>query len=82
MDYQANISITERDNFNCDNCGAEFSVTYTKQTGHNETEELDCPECGKRYYVSSSLPILSKNINLISPRTDGKTDIFLNQNFD
>ncbi len=78
MDYAATITTTGGNSMTCDNCGAEFSVTYARQTGYNEREDYYCPECDKRFYVRASLPIMSQNIKLIKPRTDGKTDKFQN----
>ena len=78
MDYAATIQTTDGNDYTCDNCGAEFSVTYARQTGHNEREDFYCPECDKRFYVRASLPIMSQNIRLTKPRTDGKTNKFQN----
>lgn len=78
MDYSATIQTTDRENYICDNCGSEFSVSYCRQPGHNEREDFNCPECNKRFYVRASLPIMSHNIRITKSRTDGKTDKFQN----
>jgi ribosomal protein L37AE/L43A len=74
MNYGATITTTEENSHTCDNCGAELSVTYARQAGHNEREDYNCPECDKRYYVRASLPIMSHNVKVIKARTDGKND--------
>lgn len=74
MDYASTFTTTEGHSQTCDYCGAEFSLTIPKQSGHNEREEYNCPECNKEYTVKASLPIMPSNIKLIKPRTDGKTD--------
>ena len=63
MDYGAKITTTDGRSHNCDNCGAELSVTYARQAGHNESEEYYCPECSKMFTVRSSLPIMQNQIN-------------------
>ena len=60
----------------CDYCGAKFKAIITRQSGHNEREDYNCPDCNKRYSARASLPI---KVTLISPRTDGKTDKYNNQ---
>jgi len=78
MDYASTFSSSENHSHNCDYCGAEIGVTITKQTGHNEREEYNCPECTKTYSVRASLPIMPYNIKLLNPRNDGRTDKFQN----
>lgn len=60
----------------CNNCGARLEVPVTMQDGHNEREDYNCPECDKRYYTRASLPII--NVQVVTPRTDGKTDKYQN----
>jgi uncharacterized protein with PIN domain len=76
MDYASTKSYGDSTSHACDYCGAEIEVLVTKQTGHNEKEDYYCPECNKRFYKRASLPIM--NVNLIKPRTDGKTDKYQN----
>lgn len=38
-----------------------------------------CPECNKRYYKRASLPIT--NVRVIKPQIDGKTDKYINPDF-
>lgn len=56
----------------CDCCGAEFHVEVPGQKGHEESEEYHCPEC---YYEYRTRASNTPSVRLISPRTDGKTDI-------
>lgn len=53
----------------CENCGAVYNVSIPKQDGHNESEEYYCPECrNKRTARACNSP----QVDLVSPRTDGK----------
>lgn len=76
MDYNPTISTGDSFEDKCDNCGARFKVNVTKQTAHNDREEYNCPECGKQHSTRASMPINDRDITLISPRTDGRTDLF------
>ncbi|WP_286760619.1 hypothetical protein [Salegentibacter sp. UBA1130] len=67
------FTISGGDSFE-ENCGAKFKVNTTKQKAHNDREEYNCPECGKTSTRRASLPFRDRNINLILPRTDGRTD--------
>lgn len=53
----------------CRNCGAEYFLHITKQTGHNEREEYNCPVCNEEYYAQSSMPI---QITLMNKRKNGE----------
>lgn len=75
MDIASTISFGDNQNEKCDYCGAEFKTEIINQTGHNEKEEYDCPECQKEFYSRVSMPI---RVKLIKPRTDGKTDTYKN----
>jgi predicted RNA-binding Zn-ribbon protein involved in translation (DUF1610 family) len=77
MDYASTISTREGTEVTCDNCGATMDVVVAKQSGHNEREDFYCPACGKRHYMRASMPIAPPK--LISPRTDGKTDQYINK---
>jgi DNA-directed RNA polymerase subunit M/transcription elongation factor TFIIS len=69
MDYSATIPSGEKREQTCENCGAELVLFITKQPGHNEKEEYECPECYAAYYVRASMP---PRIVLKSKRSDGK----------
>jgi len=55
----------------CGHCGAKFRVIITTQSGHNETEDYNCPECNSQFFARASMPI---RVVLISKRTDGRTN--------
>ena len=78
MDYSATNPNGDSDTHNCDYCNAKIEVRYVIQTGHNEKEEYNCPECNKLFHSKASLPIQQHDVKLLSPRTDGKTDKFKN----
>jgi predicted RNA-binding Zn-ribbon protein involved in translation (DUF1610 family) len=71
MDVSATIPYGDSDEHTCDYCGAVIATIITKQTAHNEREEYYCPECKKEYSAKASMPI---RVQLVSPRTDGRTD--------
>ena len=55
----------------CLYCGARFDVIVTRPRVMEEEDDFGCPECGKVYSThSGSIP----QVELIEPRTDGKTD--------
>lgn len=76
MDVASTIPYGDSREHDCDYCGAGLEINYTRQTSHNEKEEYYCPECGKEYTVSASLPI--QHVNVTHPRTDGKKDKYVN----
>ena len=55
----------------CEKCGAKFEVIVPGMKGYEESEEYFCPECLRMYKTRASN---SPTVNLISKRTDGKTD--------
>ncbi len=69
MDYSATIPSGEKREQTCENCGAELVLFITKQSGHNEKEEYECPECYTEYNVRASMP---PTVILKNKRTDGK----------
>ena len=77
MDLSATIEYGESFEHDCENCGAELSIQITRQKGHNESEEYNCPECDKEYNHRASMPI--RNVKVLKSRTDGKTDKFSNR---
>lgn len=76
MDRASTIGYGESFEHKCSYCGAELKVSITRQTGHNESEEYNCPECDKEYSHRASMPI--RNVKVLKGRTDGKTDKFDN----
>lgn len=59
----------------CDYCGCLFRLQTQLQDGHNEPEEYYCPECNKEYRIRACI---TPTVTLISVRTDGRTDKFVN----
>ena len=60
----------------CDNCGCKFKVKAYKQAGHNDMEEYHCPDCRK---IFRRRACNTPEVQKISDRTDGKTEIFHNE---
>lgn len=75
MDVASTIPYGDSEEDICNYCGAKFRAIITRQPGHNEREDYNCPECDKQYFARASMPI---RVVLISKRTDGKTDKFNN----
>jgi len=63
----------------CDYCGARFRVDIPHQPGCEEAEEYFCPECNQMFKTRASL---TPRVTLLSPRTDGKKDIYPYNKFD
>lgn len=77
MDWLATHAYLDYDEIEvCDNCKCQFRVRAYKQAGHNETEEYQCPDCRKIFYRRACI---SPEVQKISDRTDGKTDLFNNK---
>ena len=55
----------------CRYCGAQLEVRLARAPDGNEPFEYECPECGKEYEVEAAL---QPEVQLVAPRTDGKTD--------
>ena len=40
----------------CDGCGCKFHVEVSVQEGSEDTEEYNCPNCGKAFSVKAAMP--------------------------
>ena len=60
----------------CDNCGCNFRGVAYKQSGHNDTEEYQCPDCKK---IFKRRACNTPDVYKISDRTDGKNAWFINK---
>jgi len=66
--FTAGLSIFEK---TCSYCGARFRVLASRLPDHFEQEDYHCPQCDKRYQTEA---VLEPDIQLLSPRTDGRFD--------
>ena len=75
-DWSATHPYPDKDEMRqCNYCGCQYKLIAMKQDGNNEPEEYHCPECGKEFKVFACN---SPRVELISKRTDGRSDRFKN----
>ena len=67
-DTLGRLSIFEK---TCAYCGARLRVLATHVADDPHREEYGCPECGKSYEVEA---LAEPQVQLLAPRTDGKSD--------
>lgn len=66
--FTAGLSIFEK---TCSFCGARLRVLVSRLPDRFEREDYHCPQCDKRYQVEA---IEEPEVQLLSPRTDGRLD--------
>ncbi len=68
MNQAARFPYGEEQDIICD-CGVTLKVRFTKQDGHNDHEEFNCPNCKSNHKVMASMPIQDRDVRIIPAPT-------------